>query len=141
MAACSAGGGAPKAANWQQRLLGKQLVRCAGQQDRLLTAEATRDCGCLGLYFSFVDPGASCDDFTRHLLDLYSSLNSGAGDKKVPDDGAPGKRLEVVHVLLWSNAQDVLDPEESFRGHVAELPWLAVPCEDYERKVSERERV
>ncbi|XP_001607483.1 nucleoredoxin [Nasonia vitripennis] len=121
---------------WQQRLLGKHLVRCGpAVKDKLPTSEVTQSCEVLGLYFSFVDPGASCDDFTRHLVDLYNSVNGGSSNG-ANDAAAAGckKRLEVIHVLLWSNVQDVIDLDESFRNHVAELPWLAVPSDDYERK-------
>lgn len=135
MAACSAGSvtcvkqnGGSGVKPWQQRLLGKHLVRCNGPTAKLLTTDLLEPtCEVLGVYFSFVNPGAGCDDFTRHLVDLYSSVNK---DPKK-------KRFEVVHVLLWTNVHDVLDLEESFRKHVADLAWLAVPCDDYERKVSE----
>jgi hypothetical protein len=119
---------------WQQRLLGKQLVRYGPEEDggpRLGSHEATRECDVLGLYFSFLEPGdpTSIDDFTRQLLDLYGRVNG---------EVAPGRSrpFEVVHVLFWSNAHDALDLEQSFRSHMAELPWLAVPNDDYERKVS-----
>ncbi|CAB0035097.1 unnamed protein product [Trichogramma brassicae] len=130
-------GGAPspsQAKAWQQRLLGKQLCRCAKPGLKSPTLElVVNQCEVLGLYFSFVDPAASCDDFTRHLAQLYEALNNGgAGNNK--------KKLEVVHVLLWSGAaaQEVLDVEASFREHVSDLPWLAVACDDYERKRSSR---
>lgn len=127
---------------WQQRLLGKHLVRCdQSVKDKLPTSEVSQSSEVLGLYFSFVDPGASCDDFTRHLVDLYSNVNSSSSSSNGANDAASAagckKRLEVIHVLLWSNVQDVIDLDESFRNHVAELPWLAVPSDDYERKVRE----
>lgn len=122
---------------WQHRLFGKQLARCSHINDTrksidsaaatLVHEDGRPACEIVGMYFSFVNPGATCDDFTRQLVELYASVNSG-GEKR--------KRLEVVHVVLWSNVTDVLDFDESFRAHVADLPWLAVPNRDYERKVS-----
>ncbi|XP_014224274.1 nucleoredoxin-like [Trichogramma pretiosum] len=129
------GGGAPSLSQnkvaWQQRLLGKQLCRCAKPGLKSSTLELlVNQCEVLGLYFSFVDPAASCDDFTRHLAQLYEALNNSGSGNNVK------KKLEVVHVLLWSGAaaQEVLDVEASFREHVSDLPWLAVACDDYERK-------
>ncbi|XP_014206907.1 nucleoredoxin-like [Copidosoma floridanum] len=154
MAACSAGpplsaGGIPCGKQqqlgmqsprpWQQRLLGNHLVRCGGagqeaQKDtKIPSHEALKDYEVLGLYFSFVDPGATCDDFTRHLHELHKSVNDAAAGKQGPGD-AKRRYFEVVHVLLWSNVQDVMDLDQSFRNHVAELPWLAVPSDDYEKK-------
>ncbi|XP_020295212.1 nucleoredoxin-like [Pseudomyrmex gracilis] len=127
---------------WQHRLFGKQLVRCSQVNDRMSIDSAAASlvhedgrpaCEIIGMYFSFVNPDASCDDFTRQLADLYASVNgaqttgNNAGDEKK-------KRFEVVHVVLWSNMNDMLDFEASFRAHVADLPWLAVPNRDYERK-------
>ena len=109
---------------WQQRLLGNQLIRCTNIEQKLSCTDLLKDkCEILGFYFSFIDKTGSCDDFTRHLIDLYDNVNR---DKK--------SYFEIVHIVLWSN--EVLDFDESFRGHVNELPWLAVPCDDYERKVS-----
>lgn len=123
--------------SWQQRLFGKHLVRCDDEHKdvKLPSDEATQHCKVLGLYFSFVDPGASCDEFTRHLVDLYNSVNTAESQEKNGLDDKSSKRLQVIHVLLWSNVQEVLDLDQSFRSHVAELPWLAIPSGDYERKV------
>ncbi|XP_046604934.1 nucleoredoxin-like isoform X1 [Neodiprion virginianus] len=121
------------ATNWQQRVFGRQLVRC-NQADSALCdvgkvfvnegGEAA--CETIGVYFSFINPGATCDDFTRQLTELYGSVNAATNTAK--------KRFEVIHVVLWSNVADVIDFQESFQGHVAELPWLALPNDDYERK-------
>ncbi|XP_014468776.1 PREDICTED: nucleoredoxin-like [Dinoponera quadriceps] len=124
---------------WQHRLLGKQLARCSQVNNArdaktkpldatasLVTEDGRPVCEIIGMYFSFVNPGATCDDFTRQLVELYASVNADNGERR--------KRFEVVHVVLWSNVTDVLDFEESFRAHVADLPWLAVPNNDYERK-------
>lgn len=137
-AARKASSTAGKPLYWQHRLFGKQLARCSHVNDTrksidsaaatLVHEDGRPTCEIVGMYFSFVNPGATCDDFTRQLVDLYASVNSGGGEKR--------KRLEVVHVVLWSNVTDVLDSDESFRAHVADLPWLAVPNRDYERKVS-----
>jgi len=128
---------------WQHRLFGKQLVRCNQVNDTkmsigsaaasLVHEDGWPICEIIGMYFSFVNPGATCDDFTRQLVELYASVN-GATDND-DGNGDKRKRFEVVHVVLWSNMTDVLDFEETFRAHVADLPWLAVPNRDYERKV------
>lgn len=135
---------------WQQRLFGKQLSRCnqVNQQDTkpcdasgsLVDEDGRPTCGVIGVYFSFINPGATCDDFTRQLLELYANVNSprAENDRDAENPGRQRerrKKFEVVHVVLWSNVADVLDFEESFRAHVCELPWLAVPNLDYERKV------
>lgn len=90
-------------------------------------------CDVIGVYFSFINPGATCDDFTRQLAELYNSVNSVTTDENL--EIIKRKRFEVVHVVLWSNVADVLDFDESFRNHITDLPWLAVPNKDYERKV------
>lgn len=129
---------------WQQRLFGKQLVRCNQVNDARKSIDSTSiaslvhedgrpACEIIGMYFSFVDPGATCDDFTRQLVELYTNVNGADGGGGERDR----KRFEVVHVVLWSNVTDVLDFEDSFRAHVADLPWLVVPNRDYERKVNE----
>lgn len=137
---------------WQHRLFGKQLSRCSqvNQQDTkpcdatgsLVDEDGRPTCEVIGVYFSFINPGATCDDFTRQLLELYANVNSiRENDRDAENPGKERerrKRLEVVHVVLWSNVADVLDFEESFRTHVSELPWLAVPNLDYERKVRTR---
>ncbi|XP_046735687.1 nucleoredoxin-like [Diprion similis] len=121
------------ATNWQQRVFGRQLVRCSQAESALcdvgkVLANEGGEAACetIGVYFSFINPGATCDDFTRQLSELYGSVNAAPNATK--------KRFEVVHVVLWSNVADVIDFQESFQGHVAELPWLAVPNDDYERK-------
>lgn len=78
------------------------------------------------------------EDFRiRCELDIFPSLSrSGGGGGGGGGGGEKRKRLEVVHVVLWSNVTDVLDFDESFRAHITDLPWLAVPNRDYERKVS-----
>lgn len=131
---------------WQHRLFGRQLARCgAGSGNRRDPTFLVREdadcrpvCETVAVYFSFVGPNATCDDFTRQLVELYASVNRAttADDNDVDDNDGNGRRFEVVHVVLWSNASDVLDYDESFRDHVADLPWLAVPNHDYERKVS-----
>lgn len=139
----SANAGAGNSACWQHRLFGKQLARCsqinAMHDAKAKPCDATASlvgedgrpvCEIIGMYFSFVNPGATCDDFTRQLVELYASVNADSVERE------RRKRLEVVHVVLWSNVTDVLDFEESFRAHVADLPWLAVPNRDYERKVT-----
>lgn len=131
--------------NWQQRVFGRQLLRCSQAANvtttesrlcdvgKLLTSENDEPlCETIGVYFSFINPGATCDDFTKQLCELYGSVNGAAKDEDRK------KRFEVVHVVLWSNVADVLDFQESFRAHVAELPWLAVPNDDYERKVTNK---
>lgn len=135
-----------KSTSWQQRLFGKQLIRCnqVNNQDikqyevnSVLTNEDGQSlCDVIGVYFSFINPGATCDDFTRQLTELYNSVNNNSSS--VPDENLEiikRKRFEVVHVVLWSNVADVLDFDESFRNHITDLPWLAVPNKDYERKV------
>jgi len=129
---------------WQHRLFGKQLARCNQVNDAKMSIDSAAVslvhedgwpvCEIIGMYFSFVNPGATCDDFTRQLVELYASVN-GVTDNDDGNGGDKRKRFEVVHVVLWSNVTDVLDFEESFRAHVADLPWLAVPNRDYERKV------
>ncbi|XP_043275156.1 nucleoredoxin-like [Venturia canescens] len=152
---------------WQQRLFGKQLLHCkqankqqdSGPKLREVSAALGGDCATtinpkcevIGVYFSFINPGATCDDFTRQLAELYASVNNAAGNQQAKSNGenaAHGgdtnnqdiedvnkrKKFEVVHVVLWSNVTEVLDFDESFRNHVADLPWLAVPNHDYERK-------
>jgi len=129
---------------WQHRLFGKQLARCNQINDTKMSIDSAAVslvhedgwpvCEIIGMYFSFVNPGATCDDFTRQLVELYANIN-GATDNDDGNSGDKRKRFEVVHVVLWSNVTDVLDFEESFRAHVADLPWLAVPNRDYERKV------
>lgn len=117
---------------WQQRLFGKQLVCCGLDSSKLYEVSAATvaqdegrlGCSVIGVYFSFINQGATCDDFTRQLVDLYRCVN--AAERK--------RSFEVVHVVLWSSA-DVNDLEEGFRQHVLELPWLAVPNQDFERKV------
>ncbi|XP_017890356.1 nucleoredoxin-like [Ceratina calcarata] len=149
---------AAKPVCWQHRLFGKQLSRCSQvnqhQQDTksydasgtLVDENSKPTCEVIGVYFSFINPGATCDDFTRQLLDLYNNVNSTFSssssshmENNLDAENSGGKlekrkRFEVVHVVLWSNVTDVLDFEESFRAHVSELPWLAVPNLDYERK-------
>lgn len=136
---------------WQHRLFGKQLSRCSqvNQQDTkpcdasgsLVDEEVRPICEVIGVYFSFINPGATCDDFTRQLLELYASVNASSHTENDRDAENTGKererrkKFEIVHVVLWSNVADVLDFEESFHAHVSELPWLAVPNLDYERKV------
>lgn len=145
---------AAKPVCWQHRLFGKQLSRCSqvNQQDTkpcdasgmLVDEDGQPTCEVIGVYFSFINPGATCDDFTRQLLDLYTNVNSLSPSHTENDRDTENstrgrerrKKFEVVHVVLWSNVADVLDFEESFRAHVAELPWLAVPNLDYERKVT-----
>ncbi|XP_015191272.1 PREDICTED: nucleoredoxin-like [Polistes dominula] len=141
---------------WQHRLFGKQLTRCnqINSQDTkpcdasgsLIDEDGSTACDVIGVYFSFINPGATCDDFTRQLVELYANVNavhagtdaispaSGASTENTNKGRERRKRFEVVHVVLWSNVADVLDFEESFRNHVADLPWLAVPNRDYERK-------
>ncbi|XP_076379980.1 nucleoredoxin isoform X2 [Megalopta genalis] len=148
--------GAAKPICWQHRLFGKQLSRCSQvnhQQDTkpcdaggsLVDEDGRPICEVIGVYFSFINPGATCDDFTRQLLELYASVNGGGPQQQHTENNDrdaenPGKererrkRFEIVHVVLWSNVADVLDFEESFHAHVSELPWLAVPNLDYERK-------
>lgn len=150
---------AAKPVCWQHRLFGKQLSRCSqvNQQDTkpcdtsstLVDEDSRPACEVIGVYFSFINPGATCDDFTRQLLDLYTNVNSPSSSSsssthmendRDAENSTRGrerrKKFEVVHVVLWSNVADVLDFEESFRAHVSELPWLAVPNLDYERKVN-----
>ncbi|XP_048514023.1 nucleoredoxin-like [Athalia rosae] len=140
--------------NWQQRVFGRQLVKCNQANSTATDSGRLRDvgkllasengeplCETIGVYFSFINPGATCDDFTKQLTELYGSVNGAVCKDDDKDCASEGeriqmkKRFEVVHVVLWSNVADVLDFEESFQGHVAELPWMAVPNDDYERKM------
>ncbi|XP_043471792.1 nucleoredoxin-like [Leptopilina heterotoma] len=133
-----------KSTSWQQRLFGKQLIRCnqINNQDikqyevnSVLTNEDGQSlCDVIGVYFSFINPGATCDDFTRQLTELYNSVNNNSSVTDENLEIIKRKRFEVVHVVLWSNVADVLDFDESFRNHITDLPWLAVPNKDYERK-------
>ncbi|XP_033226954.1 nucleoredoxin-like isoform X2 [Belonocnema kinseyi] len=135
-----------KTTPWQQRLFGKQLIKCSQVNQDSKPCEVnsvftTEDCRCIceviGVYFSFINPGATCDDFTRHLTELYNSVNGYNQDNGTTEENQERikrKKFEIVHVVLWSNVADVLDFEESFKNHVAELPWVAVPNQDYERK-------
>ena len=164
---------------WQERLFGKQLLQCNQinhhhQVADTTSASALRDvssvlgnesgsttnnhkCQVIGVYFSFINSGGTCDEFTRQLIELYASVNSCRNNRRTngeasstrenstlseindkqdsSDDDCRRKRFQVVHVVLWSNVTDVLDCDESFRNHVLDLPWLAVPNHDYERKV------
>ena len=136
-----------KSLTWQQRLFGKQLIRCSQiNQDSkpcevnsvFTTEDGHSVCEVIGVYFSFINPGATCDDFTRQLTELYNSVNGTNQDNGTTEESQERfkkKKLEVVHVVLWSNVADVLDFQDSFRNHVTDLPWLAVPNQDYERKV------
>lgn len=126
---------------WQQRLFGKQLLDCGDCHQKLvdvnnaLVGDANAPVsGVIGVYFSFINTGATCDDFTRQLAGLYDTINTNGALNGEGGDGVV-KKFEVVHVVLWSNVADVVDFEESFSQHVADLPWLAVPNRDYERKV------
>lgn len=131
---------------WQYRLFGKQLVRCNQVNDTgrksidsttiptLVHDDGRPACEIIGMYFSFMNSGATCDDFTRQLVELYTNVNADSNNSGGGGEGDRRKRFEVVHVVLWSNVTDVLDFEESFRAHVADLPWLVVPNRDYERK-------
>ncbi|KAK0084821.1 hypothetical protein PV326_006137 [Microctonus aethiopoides] len=140
---------------WQQRLFGKQLLRCNQMKnfnydiDKLSCIDVSNFvddlgvsmCEVIGIYFSFINPSATCDDFTKQLTELYANVNSiDASNGDYSDKELnKRKRFEVVHIVLWNNVADVLDFNESFKNHVAELPWLAVPNQDYERKVYVRE--
>lgn len=135
---------------WQQRIFGKQLLQCNQinniQDSAKLTCinvsnfiniNGSSTCEIIGVYFSFINSTTICDDFTKHLIELYTNVNSNdvINGEHEDTDGKKCKKFQVVHVVLWSNVVDVLDFDESFRNHVAELPWLAVPNQDYERKV------
>lgn len=136
MAACSSTKSASAGAPWQQRLFGKQLMRCSKQQ-YVKTCDALTDeasCDIVGVYFSFINAGATCDDFTKQLVKLHESVNNISETENGDAKKAIRKRLEVVHVVLWSNVE-VLNLDETFKNHVADLPWLAIPNHDYERKV------
>lgn len=130
---------------WQHRLFGKQLVRCSQINARdakksintstsssLVNEDNRPVCEIIGVYFTFVNPDGTCDDFTRQLAELYASVNSSTDN----GERERRKKFEVVHVVLCGNVIDVCEFEESFRAHVADLPWLTVANYDYERKVS-----
>ncbi|XP_034945696.1 nucleoredoxin-like isoform X2 [Chelonus insularis] len=135
-----------KSIPWQQRLFGKNLLYCnqikkpdddskssSVDVSSFISESGGSTCEVIGVYFSFINASATCDEFTKQLSDLYAHVNSIVainGDS----DSRQKKRFEVVHVVLWSNVTDVLDFDESFKNHVADLPWLVVPNEDYERK-------
>ncbi|XP_066588688.1 nucleoredoxin-like isoform X2 [Prorops nasuta] len=126
---------------WQHRLFGKQLSRCyqaslqdsvkENEENSLVDEDGRSTCEVIGVYFSFINSSATCDDFTRQLAELYANVN---GSTPESDHRDRRKSLEVVHVVLWSNVVDVLDFKESFKIHVNDLPWFAVPNRDYERK-------
>lgn len=164
---------------WQQRLFGKLLLQCCQLNNQNDQAWKLREvsaalgnesgsaknpqCEVIGVYFSFINPGSTCDEFTRQLTELYASVNgatackqtqfnsdyqqatardnSTAGEINIQDSNrvpSRKKKFEVVHVVLWSNVAEVLNFDESFHNHVADVPWLAVPNHDYERKVTQK---
>ncbi|OAD52066.1 Nucleoredoxin [Eufriesea mexicana] len=138
---------------WQHKLFGEELLRCSqvNQQDTkacgasgaLVDEDDRPTCEVIGVYFSFINPSATCDDFTRQLVDLYTNVNSSSSSCTENDRDAENssrgrerrKKFEVVHVVLQSNEGHVICCEESFRAHVADLPWLTVSNLDYGRNI------
>ncbi|XP_057325491.1 nucleoredoxin-like [Microplitis mediator] len=143
-----------KSITWQQRLFGKQVHRCNeinpdnNKFDCIDVSAFVDDsdgssmCEIIGVYFSFINSSATCDEFTKQLAELYANVNSvtasngdhPADNNKLNSPFGRKKKFEVVHIVLWSNVTDVLDFDESFNNHVQDLPWLVVPNQDYERK-------
>lgn len=135
-----------KKLSWQQRLFGKQLINCkCNETNTFVDIKSFFDdntgntmCDVIGIYFSFINIGATCDDFTKQLAELYDNvnININKNNSNNENDMIKIKKFEVVHVVLWSNVTEVLDFDESFKNHINDLPWLAVPNQDYDRKVS-----
>ncbi|KAG8042700.1 hypothetical protein G9C98_005335 [Cotesia typhae] len=146
-----------KSITWQQRLFGKQVHRCSEintdnnkKFNSCIDVSAFVDetngssmCEIIGVYFSFINSSATCDEFTKQLTELYTNVNSvTASNGDHLDDTKSNsttlfgrkKKFEVVHIVLWSNVTDVLDFDQCFNNHVNDLPWLVVPNQDYERK-------
>ena len=75
--------------------------------------------GVLGLYFSahWCPP---CRGFTPKLAEWYKTVKSGPN----------GTKFEIVFV---SSDKD----EQSFGEYFEEMPWLALPFSDRDRKVSQ----
>ncbi|CAL7947003.1 unnamed protein product [Xylocopa violacea] len=144
--------GAAKPVCWQHKLFGKHLSQCSqlNQQDTkpcdesgmLVDEDGRPTCEVIGVYFSFMNPSTASDDFTHQLLDLYTNVNSSTSHAENDRDAESTsrgverrKKFEVVHVVLWYDAADVLDFEEKFRAYVSDLPWLTVPNLDYTRNI------
>lgn len=133
--------------SWQERLFGKQLINCKCNGGKTIVDVnsflnvKTGDslCEVIGIYFSFINNGGNCDDFTKQLAELYDKVNfiKNNGDHGNGND-MKIKKFEIVHVVLWCNVTEVIDFEQSFHSHVSDLPWLAVSNQDYERKVKHK---
>lgn len=97
-------------------LLGKNLVSSNGQT--VLTGSLCGSDKVIGLYFSahWCPP---CRAFTPKLVEFYNGIKSSE----------KGNSFEMVFI---SSDRD----QESFSEYFKEMPWLALPFEDRERKVS-----
>jgi len=98
-----------------EALLGNTLQ---GQDGKTIdVAEALKEKDCIGLYFSahWCPP---CRGFTPQLAELYKELT-----------GSKGKNFEIVFV---SSDKD----DEQFKSYFNEMPWLALPFSDRDRKQS-----
>jgi len=101
-------------------LFGDQLMRISNfQGEKYLRCDRTRESSvvkadCVGIYFSahWCPP---CRGFTPQLAEIYRNLK------------AAGKKFEVVFV---SSDQD----HSGFHDYFAEMPWLALPYENREKK-------
>ncbi|XP_044764176.1 nucleoredoxin-like [Coccinella septempunctata] len=121
---------------WQERLLGKHLMRCAScETDADDTSESLENASVIALYFSFANINSKSDDLTCKLRDLYEKLN-GEGENE-------RRRLEVVQVVLWVNNDVFSDFEASHRECLLGLPWFALPFKEIELKarLSRRYRI
>ncbi|KAL3270829.1 hypothetical protein HHI36_021348 [Cryptolaemus montrouzieri] len=69
----------PNKHKWYEKLLGKQLLKCANSETADFPTCATTDivenCKVIGIYFSFANINLNSDDLTSKLRNLYDKLN------------------------------------------------------------------
>ena len=98
-----------------QELLGDTVVN--GEGENVDVASLAGEGKVLGIYFSahWCPP---CRAFTPQLTNWYSNFKKGSN----------GSKFEIVYV---SSDKD----EKSFQEYYSEMPWLALPFAQREKKV------